>query len=51
MGTFNDTMSDLGTGTANLLTPVIPALILLVVGLGIGVAIASLIKRATVIKV
>lgn len=51
MGTFSDTMGDLGEGTGNMLNAIVPALILLVVGLGIGVAVASLIKRATVVKV
>ena len=45
MGVYNDTMSDLGTGTGNFLTELTPALILLVVGIGIGGAIVSLIRR------
>jgi hypothetical protein len=41
---FHKTMKDLGRGTSNMLIPIVPALILLSVGLGIGGAVVSLIK-------
>jgi hypothetical protein len=50
MGTFNETMSDLGEGTKNMLVPIVPALILLAVGLGIGYAVVRLIEGASVRK-
>lgn len=45
MGTINDTLTDVGTGTGNVLTEITPGLILIVAGVGIVSAIVYLIRN------
>ena len=45
MGTINDTLTDVGTGTGNVLTEITPGLVLIVAALGIVGAIVYMIRN------
>lgn len=47
MGEFATTMGDLGDGIGSLLTAIVPSVLMLVIGLGVGGAIVAVIGRAT----
>ena len=45
MGTINDTLTDVGVGTGNVLTEITPGLVLIVAALGIVGAIVYMIRN------